>query len=157
LTDKQRFVEELGLFFEHAGSTRMMGRILGHLLIAKPPLQSADDLADALQVSRGAISTSMRQLVERALVDRVSLPGQRRDYYQIRPGAWAQVLQRSLELTTEFRRIADRGLALLRDQPPEDRQRLEEMRSVYTFFEERLPELFAEWERAWQQQRATGK
>jgi hypothetical protein len=84
-------------------------------------------------------------------VDRVSLPGQRRDYYQIRPGAWAQVLQRSLELTSEFRRIADRGLALMQDQPPEDRQRLEEMRSVYTFFEERLPELFAEWQRRWQQ------
>lgn len=145
----------MGLFFEKAGSTRMMGRILGHLLIAVPPLQTAEDLADGLQVSRGAISTAMRQLVDRALVDRVSLPGQRPDYYQIRPGAWAEVLQRSLALTTQLRLLADRGLALQQDQPPEHRLRLEEMRSVYAFFEERLPELFAEWETYWQQHRTT--
>lgn len=143
----------MGLFFERAGATRMMGRILGWLLIATPPLQTAENLADVLQVSRGAISTTMRQLVDRALVDRVSLPGQRADYYQIRPGAWAEVLQRGLVLTTQFRQLAERGLALKQDQPPESRQRLEEMHSVYTFFEERLPELFAEWETYWQQQR----
>jgi len=144
----------VGLFFERAGSTRMMGRILGWLLIATPPLQTAENLADVLQVSRGAISTTMRQLVDRALVDRVSLPGQRADYYQIRPGAWAEVLQRSVALTTQMRLLAERGLALKQDQPPESRQRLEEMHSMYTFFEERLPQIFAEWETYWQEHRA---
>jgi DNA-binding transcriptional regulator GbsR (MarR family) len=133
----------------------MNGRVLGRLLIAVPPLQTAEALADALQVSRGAISTTMRQLVERRLVERVSLPGQRPDYYQVVPGAWSQVLQHSVALTAQLRLIADRGLALLQDQPAEYRVRLEEMRSVYAFFEERFPELLAEWEVYWQHERAT--
>jgi DNA-binding transcriptional regulator GbsR (MarR family) len=142
----------MALFFEQAGATRMFGRIFGWLLIANPPLQSAEDLADALQVSRGAISTTMRQLVDRGMVDRVSLPGQRRDYYQVRPGAWTQVLRRSIPLVVYIRLLAERGLELLKDQPPAARQRLEEMRSLYGFFEERLPALIEEWEAAQQSQ-----
>ncbi len=124
----------------------MMGRILGRLLIAQPPLQSADDLMVALQVSRGAISTALRQCVDRGMVDQVSLPGQRRDYYQIRPGAWTQVMHRSIPLVAYVRTLADRGLALLADDPPQSRARLEEMRSLYVFLEERLPALIAQWE-----------
>lgn len=148
-TEEQRFIEDMGIFFERAGATRMMGRVLGWLLIAQPPLQSADDLVDTLHVSRGAISTTIRQCVDRGLVDRVSLPGQRRDFYQIRPGAWMQVMHRSIPLVASVRTLADRGLTLVADQPPQARARLEEMRSLYVFFEERLPALIEEWEAQW--------
>ena len=40
-TDQQRrerhFVEEMGLLFETMGGQRMMGRVVGHLLICEPP------------------------------------------------------------------------------------------------------------------------
>ena len=149
LTEDQQFIEDMGLFFERSGATRMMGRVLGRLLIAQPPLQSADDLMATLHVSRGAISTALRQCVDRGMVDQVSLPGHRRDYYQIRPGAWTQVMHRSIPLVAYVRTLADRGLALLADQPPHARARLEEMRSLYVFFEERLPALIEEWEAQW--------
>jgi hypothetical protein len=44
---------------------------------------------------------------------------------------------------------ADRELALLADQLPQARARLEEMRSLYVFFEERLPALIKEREASW--------
>ena len=51
--DKQHFVEEVALVFEEIGLIRMAGRILGWLLISNPPYQSADELAEALQASKG--------------------------------------------------------------------------------------------------------
>lgn len=151
-TEQQRFIEDMGLFFERSGGTRMMGRVLAWLLIAQPPLQSAEELMAALQVSRGAISTTLRQCIERGMVDRISLPGQRRDYYQIRPGAGAQMMQRSVPIMTAARVLIERGLALLADQPPLARARLDEMHSLYEFLEERLPALIEEWDAQWRAQ-----
>lgn len=129
-----------------------MGRVLGWLLIAQPPRQSAEDLMAALHVSRGAISTTLRQCVDRGMIDRISLPGQRRDFYQIRPGAATQMLHRSIPIMTAARMLTERGLALLADQPPQSRERLEEMHSLYVFFEEHLPALIEEWEAQWHAQ-----
>ena len=46
--EKQHFAEEVGLFFERSGMTRMAGRILGWLLVCDPPHQTLNDLAEAL-------------------------------------------------------------------------------------------------------------
>lgn len=142
----QRFVEDVGLFMEQSGGTRMFGRVLAWLLIAVPPLQTAEELATALHASRGAISTAVRQLVDVGLVERVRFPGQRRDYFQTTPGAWMQIMRPGVARYAQLRLLAERGLALLADRPPETRLRLEAMRDFCTFVEERLPALFAEWD-----------
>ncbi|HEX7974611.1 MAG TPA: MarR family transcriptional regulator, partial [Anaerolineales bacterium] len=79
---KQHFVEEVALVFEEIGIARMAGRILGWLLISNPPHQSADELAEALQASKGSISTMTRLLIQADLIERIGLPGERRDYFR---------------------------------------------------------------------------
>jgi DNA-binding transcriptional regulator GbsR (MarR family) len=86
-TGLHHFVAEIGLFFEAAGSTRMAGRMLGWLLVCDPPHQSAGQLAAALHASNGSISMTTRMLIQAGLVDRVSLRGDRRTYYRLRPHA----------------------------------------------------------------------
>lgn len=124
----------------------MFGRVLAWLLIASPPLQTAEELATALHASRGAISTTVRQLVDVGLVERVRFPGERRDYFQTTPGAWMQIMRPGMARYAQLRHLAERGLVLLGDQPPENRLRLAAMRDFCIFVEERLPALFAEWE-----------
>lgn len=148
--DVERYIEEVGLFMERSGATRMFGRVLAWLLIAVPPLQTAEELMAALHVSRGAISTTVRQLMDAGFVERVRLPGQRRDYFRTTPEVWAQLLRPGVARYGHLRQLAERGLLLLRDQPPETRQRLEAMRDLCIFIEQRLPTLFAEWEAQWQ-------
>jgi DNA-binding transcriptional regulator GbsR (MarR family) len=145
--DEQHFIEEVGVEFERAGLTRMAGRILGCLLVCDPPHQSTSDLAETLQASKGSISTMTRLLIQAGLVERLSLPGERRDYFCIKLGAWSQLLQHKLQQIASIRQLAERGLDLLQDEDPERRHRLEEMRDIHAFFEQEWPQLLERWER----------
>ncbi len=144
--ERQHFVEEIGLLFERSGTPRMAGRILGWLLIADPPHQSTDQLIAALSASKGSVSMMTRLLIQIGLIERIALPGQRRDYFRVRPNAWARLLREQSGMLTVMRETAERGLALLADETAEHRRRLEEMRDFYAFFEREFPGLLARWE-----------
>jgi DNA-binding transcriptional regulator GbsR (MarR family) len=144
--EQQRFVEEAGLLLEDAGLSRMAGRVLGRLLICDEPYQSARELADALQASGGSISASTRTLVQFGLIERVALPGQRRDYFQIRPGGWIQLLRARLQIAQRFVALAQRGLALAGEGAPQT-ERLAVARDIYAIGAEVAEELIDRWER----------
>jgi DNA-binding transcriptional regulator GbsR (MarR family) len=140
------FVEEFGLLFESVGLPRMSGRIFGWLLISDPPQQTAGDLAEVLQASKGSLSTMTRLLIQIGLIERVSLPGERRDYFQIKPHAWSQMTKQRMDQITAFRQLAERGLNLVPENPPLLKQRLQEMRDIHAFWERELPLLDQRWE-----------
>ncbi|MFQ5996082.1 MAG: GbsR/MarR family transcriptional regulator [Dehalococcoidales bacterium] len=145
--EEQRFVEEVGIVFEQTGLPRMAGRILGWLLISNPPHQSTDQLVEALMASKGSISTMTRLLIQIGLIERLSLPGVRHDYFRLRPDAWQHMIRRGLEDEIRMvRQLAERGLELLADKTPLTRKWLEEMRDVYTFLEREFPALLERWE-----------
>ncbi len=151
--EKQRFAEEVGIFFEQQGMPRMAGRILGWLMISDPPHQTTGELTQALLASKGSISTMTRLLIRLGLIERISLPGQRRDYFRIKPGAWHQMLKDSLVQTTAFRQLIERGLGLIEDKAHFNRQWLEEMRDMYAFFEREFPALFERWEQEYEKKK----
>jgi len=128
------------------GLPRMAGRIFGWLLISSPPQQSHSELAEVLQASKGSISTMTRLLMQLNLIERVILPGERRDYFQIKPHAWAQISQQQIARITAFRQLAERGLKLLDDAPLPLQKRLQEMRDIHSFWERELPLLNQRWE-----------
>ncbi|MDX2230832.1 MAG: MarR family transcriptional regulator [Leptolyngbyaceae cyanobacterium bins.349] len=146
--ERQHFIEEVGLLFETAGLPRMAGRVFGWLLISNPPHQSPRELAEVLQASKGSISTMTRLLEQMGLIERFSLPGQRRDYFRIKLNAWSELSKRRLEQISAFRRLAARGLALLQEESPELTQRLQEMHDIHAFFEAELPRMLSDWEQS---------
>jgi len=153
-SEERSFVEEVGLFFEQSGLPRMAGRILGRLLLSDPPHQSTDQLTEALMASKGSISTMTRLLIQIGLIERVSLPGVRHDYFRIRPGAWQHLIKQSVDQVTVLRQLAERGLELVEGKASLPRQWLEEMRDMYAFFEREYPDLLERWEKEWEKRRA---
>jgi DNA-binding MarR family transcriptional regulator len=141
------YVEEVGLFFEGSGLPRMAGRVIGWLLICEPAEQSAAELAAALQASKGSISAATRMLTHLRLIERVSLPGRRRDYFVILPGGWHDLILQRIRLLTAFRRLTERGLGMLSDADPARRERLEDVHELYVWLERELPALFERWAR----------
>jgi DNA-binding transcriptional regulator GbsR (MarR family) len=79
--DIERFVERAGLLWENDGLPRIAGRIFGLMLISEEAL-SLDEIADALGVSKASVSTDTRLLERMGFIERVSKPGDRKDYYQ---------------------------------------------------------------------------
>jgi DNA-binding transcriptional ArsR family regulator len=91
----ERYVERMGLLWEAEGLPRIAGRMLG-LLALQSDAASLDDIAAALGVSKASVSADARQLERLALVERVSRPGDRRDYYAIAPDMPARVVSLKL-------------------------------------------------------------
>lgn len=140
------FVEEVAVAFEQGGLPRMAGRIIGWLLICDPPEQTSDQLAGVLQASKGSISSSTRLLVPSGLVERMSRPGERRDYFRLRNEAWAELVRARLAQVTSFRELTERGLTLLADDEPGRRARLEDVSNFYAWLDVQLADLWTAWD-----------
>lgn len=145
--ERERYVEEFGVLFGQFGLPRMVGRVLGALLVSDPPELTAEGLAGVLRASRGSISSATRSLVQMGLVERRARPGERRDYFRVKPGAWRELMHRELEALSTFRRMAERGLGLMDSNDPEARRGLEEMRDLYAYWEREFPAVLERWEK----------
>lgn len=144
-TGIERFVEELGILFElEAGTPRMVGRTLGWLLVCDPPEQSAAELAEILQASKGSISTATRVLLRLGFIERVRFRGERFDRFRVQPEAWDEFFWREEQFKMP-RRVFRLGLDALIEEPPARRARLEELDAIYAWWEERMPKLREEY------------
>ena len=139
------YIEEFGLFFEQFGLPRTAGRMLGWLLVCDPPHQTMDELTEVLQVSKSSVSTTSRMLIQSGLVEKVSFPGERKDFYRISDNAWIQAWVVRVKQTVAVRQLAERGLDLLSDETLKRRARLQTMHDLYEFLEEELPKLTERW------------
>ncbi len=145
--ERKTYVEDFGLLFGQFGLSRMLGRVLGVLMVSDPPERSAGELAEALGASRGSISQTTRSLIQMGLVERRARPGERRDYFRVKPGAWGGLMRREMGALGGFRETAERGLALLDSRDPAVRRNLEEMRDFYAYWEKEMPAVLERWER----------
>ena len=152
LSSRKQFIEEMGIFFEKTGFPRMAGRIWGWLLVCDPPEQTAAQIAEALQASRGSIST-MTRLLQIWGVERIGVPGKRGGCYRIKPGSFVKLLHTEAGMFSEIRNLIERGLDALKNEPTEVRERLIEGRDLFAFVEKEYPLLIEKW----QQQRKKGR
>jgi hypothetical protein len=142
----RQYVEEFAMLLEREGLPRMAGRIFVHLLTCEPPERTAAQLAADLHASVGSISPMARLLVSAELIERVSRPGVRADLYRVTPEGITSLMRGAVARIVRFRRMTERGLALLADRPPPSRERLHEINDLYGYFETALPALVSNWE-----------
>jgi len=149
--EEKQFAEDVGIVFEQTGMPRMAGRILGWLFISDPPHQSTEQLTKALLASKGSMSTMTRLLIQLGLIERLSLPGVRHDFFRLRSDAWQHMVGRGLtDEIKMFRQLTEHGLELLGDRAPNNQKWLKEMLDVYTFLEREFPALLERWEKGHQ-------
>lgn len=94
----ESFIERVGLSAEEDGLPRIAGRMMAYFVINGGPVGFAD-LTDALQVSRGSVSTNTRILISLGVIERVSRPGERQDYFQLAERPYARMMAGYIERT----------------------------------------------------------
>jgi DNA-binding transcriptional regulator GbsR (MarR family) len=147
VTEEKIFIEHAGIVFEQTGLPRMAGRIFGCLLIADPPYQSSEQLADALVASKGSVSTTTRLLMQIGLIERLGMPGERHAHFRIRNDAWKHLVRHGLEEEIIlFRQLAETGLQSLTSKSVDSQKLLNEMYEIYSFLDKQFPLLIARWE-----------
>ncbi|MFM9907949.1 MAG: GbsR/MarR family transcriptional regulator [Chitinophagaceae bacterium] len=89
---KEKFISSWGAFGTHWGINRTMAQIHALLLVSADPL-SQDDLMEQLKVSRGNANMNIRELIDWGLVDRVIIPGERKEYFTAEKDIWKVATQ----------------------------------------------------------------
>ncbi len=97
-------VEQFGVIMEADQYPRVAGRIFGLLLLTEDTC-SLEEVAEHLSLSKASVSTNIRQLEFRGIVERVSKPGDRRDHYRIASDILACTVEQRLARWRRMRAV----------------------------------------------------
>src|SRR4029450_4703665 len=89
---KQQFISSWGAFGTHWGINRTMAQIHALLLVSADPM-TQDDIMEELDISRGNTNMNIRELINWGLVERILLPGERKEYFSAEKDIWKVVKQ----------------------------------------------------------------
>lgn len=126
----QRFIEKIARNFEIEGAPGMAGRVFG-LLLLTPGELSLDQIAERLGVSKGSVSTNARYLERLGLVERYTVPGERRDYYGMGQDMYRRMLETRLARLEQARETFQDLGDLSPDLHPKVRRRIDDLTGAY--------------------------
>lgn len=89
---RKQFISSWGAFGTQWGINRTMAQIHALLLISSKPL-TQDDIMEELSISRGNVNMNIRELISWNLVERVVLPGERKDFFTAEKDIWKVATQ----------------------------------------------------------------
>lgn len=125
--ERQQFIDALGDVLASWNLPRSTGRVYGALLLHAEPV-TFDDLRAELQLSAGAVSTGVRDLVSWGLARTIPQAGSRRLLVEA-AGGFEQLLAASHERTRAFIRVLDAGAALV--DGPRASERLADVTALF--------------------------
>ena len=108
---KEAFIAHWGEMGSSWGVPRSMAEIHALLFIEGKPL-CAEEIMDRLQVSRGNVSTTLRQLADWGIVTKTRMRGDRKDFFEAEQDVWTLL---SLIVRARKRRELEPLLAALDD------------------------------------------
>src|SRR6201996_9081938 len=84
---KAQFIANWGRFGTNWGINRTMAQIHALLLVSPDPL-SAEDVMEELSISRGNANMNLRELIDWDLVQKVLIPGERKEFFTAEKDIW---------------------------------------------------------------------
>jgi len=153
--DLRSYLERWGMLFERLGGTRMMGKVLGWMLICDPPEQTSADIAEGVGASAGTVSTTTRGLEGMGMVERFFVPGKRSAYFRIRSGMWGKLMERRMAYFAKMRELTEEGIGRFAPDDPDRARRMRELGSYCEFVDRELPGFVARWEKQWEEEQNT--
>ena len=105
LNIEQIFIEDAGNLAQSFGLGRVVGELYAYLYFSPEP-RGLQDMQEALDISKGSASMCVRQLESWGAVKKVSVPGNRRDYYEAKD--WFGRALKNVIVDVVSRRFASR-------------------------------------------------
>lgn len=134
--ENERFIESWGSMGVLWGINRSMARVHAFILLSEDPVD-LDTVANGLNISRGNASMCLKELRNWAVIKRIHLPGDRRDFYEPEPDTWKMFFNIAVE---KKKREFDPALYALRNLLTETNtegkkkvnERLMQMETIFT-------------------------
>ncbi len=86
-TARENFIQGMSRISSFWGFSRAMGAIYGAVYLSPTPL-SLDEIVEQVSVTKGAVSTNVRQLERLGMVHKRIQLGDRKDYYEAETDFW---------------------------------------------------------------------
>lgn len=119
---RAQFIREFANQWHMRGIPRKQGQIMAYLILDDAGEVSAAQLADELEISRGAISMHVRALIDAGLVHLVRKPGERAHYYRVDEDVWGGFLVAEQQHLRRQQRLAASALAHVPPASPTHRR-----------------------------------
>jgi DNA-binding transcriptional regulator GbsR (MarR family) len=130
------------------GLNPLMGRIVALLIISKKP-RSLDGIAESLEMSKGPISQICRRLKDRNLIEKVWIPGDRKDYYKTTNDIFGKAFENQMEKMRRNVEIAQRYSEETNSIDNEEAEyahaRMQEMKRFYELMDEHNNAFLEAW------------
>ena len=140
------FVERMGSALLQAGLPRVPSLVFAALLVDDDGRMTARELAEALEVSSGAVSGAVNYLAQVGMLRRERERGGRKDVYVVDDDAWHGAMLRHDQLYAPMLAALSSGLQEIGERDPAY-ARLLLTREFLVFMGEELDGLVAKWER----------
>ena len=144
MNEREKYIEEVGLFYEKYGLPKMAGRIRGYLFSSEKDDNSFQQLREALKASKGSISGNLSLLLTYEMIEKHMIVGDRKSYYKIAQNTLVNILEAKVKSVTEMRIILAKGLHL--NSSKSNKDKLAEVLKYYEFLEKEIPLLKVKWE-----------
>lgn len=105
-----------------------------------------NQLVETLGASRGSVSSMTRLLIDRGVIERLSLPGDRHDCFRIRTGSMTDIFREHTQRSILSLRLLERAMEAADDRSLDGLARLRDARDFLAFMLGELPKLLERWD-----------
>jgi DNA-binding transcriptional regulator GbsR (MarR family) len=150
-TNKAQYVKELvekiGVVVEQAGFQPAVGRVLACLMVSDPPYKTFDEIQCYLGISKSAVSNALNGLMSREMVDYITMPGDRKRYFQLAAHGMISQMKKRIGLHTAMPQLLRVVVEARSDKYPEFNRRLLETSEFLSFMQKEIDAAIDKWER----------
>lgn len=132
----QNIMDKFGIYFDEVGLSKTYGRLFGFFMTTNEPV-SMNQLVEKLQISKSTASVEIRRLLSMGAIEKVLLPNNRADFYQLKKNIWVQNLEQKKRDIKKLQSI----IKEIPEQQLEDLNHLKEMANYCLFIESELEEI----------------
>ncbi|MEE4198564.1 MAG: hypothetical protein V2I54_13050 [Bacteroidales bacterium] len=130
LKKQKDLIEEIGIYFDKEGFQPIAGRILGLLMVMDKERFTFDEIVEELQISKSSASITLRNLEMRGDIEYITLPGERKRYFQINRKDPLSVIEEFEKKIIKSKEIFDYVLELKEDQNSPNAVFFKELKSL---------------------------
>jgi len=132
--------------YQNLGYSSLMGKIVALLLISEEPL-SLDEISEKLEMSKGPVSQITRRLKDHQLIERVWVPGDRKDFYRASVDMFGGAFRNYVSSMKRNKQIAEKFLVDAEAAKSAEflKDRMKEMQAFYELMEKHNKLFMEEW------------
>ena len=142
---QKELVETLGRHLEDEGFQPTAGRVLGLLMIMDKERFTFDEIVEELNISKSSASIALKNLQIRGDIDYVTLPGDRKRYFEIKRKDAVNIMDEFEKKLHQFKGLLHQINSLKADPNSPNSQFFATLIDMFDFFFSRFNDLKEEY------------